>query len=223
MANEMKAFDYSSTPVAAQVRQLLGAGLSTNLLQALIARGFGWHADVGAFSTGIAGGGNGLVLDLDQPEFGISIPTGYTCIPIRLHAQGQVPLLATDADEAEILFAVDRTAKWAGDGTVTTEVPTNMRTDITASCPLTVVSACTADLTDPVLGIELARAVLTGDSQTAVGTTWAKLDLLYEPTLPPLIVGPAAIWGYWGGTVVVPGFANLDFIAIPSALLTGLV
>jgi len=222
--NELKAFDFSSTPAKADLKSLLGALLHADFLQALIARGFGWHVDVGAFSTPITGGGNGTVLDLDQPEFGISIPSGYTCIPIRLAVDCQVPLLAADSEESEILIAVDRAAKWAADGTVTTETPTNMRTDITAACPLTAFSAATADITDPVLGIELAHNVKLGDFQgTPANAMWTELLTRYEPQRPPFIVGPAAIYGYWGGTVAVTGFANLDFIAIPSALLTGLV
>lgn len=89
--------------------------------------------------------------------------------------------------------------------------------------PLRCFSAATADITDPVLGIELARRAVTGDMNgTPANALWGQLDLVYEPMVPGFFVGPAAIYGYWGGTVATPGFAHLDFIAIPSSLITGL-
>lgn len=219
--NFMRAKDYQTTPALADLRSLLGGLLTADWKQSLVARGFGWHFDVGSFSTPITGGGAGTVIDLDQPEFGISIPADYVCIPTRLKVDCHTPLLATDADESEILIAVDRAAKWAGDGTVTTETPTNMRTDKTSACPLTCFSAATADITDPVLGVELGRALRTGDMNgTPANALWGELSFLYEPLTVPFIVGPAAIYGYWGGTVATPGFANLDFIAVPASLLT---
>lgn len=221
--NYMRAKNYAATPVMEELRTLLSGLQTSDMRQSLVARGFGWHFDVGAFSTGITGGGAGTILDLDQPEFGISIPSGYTCIPLRMQVVCHTPLLATDADEAEILIAVDRAAAWAGDGTVTAETPTNMRSDITSACPLRCFSAATADITDPVLGIELARRAVTGDMNgTPANALWGQLDLVYEPMVPGFFVGPAAIYGYWGGTVATPGFAHLDFIAIPSSLITGL-
>jgi hypothetical protein len=223
--NFLRAKDFQSTPVQQDLRSLPGGGLVIgDWLAALVARGFGWHFDVGAFSTPITGGGNGTVLDQDQPEFGISIPTGYACIPLRLAVACQTPLMAADNDESEILIAVDRAAKWAADGTVTAETPTNMRTDQTGACPLSCFSAATANITNPTLGIELAHAVKVGDVQgTAANALWGDLALVYEPARPPMIVGPAAIYGYWGGTVATSGFANLDFIALPSTLFTVLV
>ncbi len=185
-------------------------------LQSLIAAGNGWHFDVGAFSTPIVGGGNGTTLDQDQPEFGISVASGYALIPLRLHIQCQVPLLAADSNEQEILIALDKAAAYAiGGGTVTAETPTNMRTDVTDTPPVTCFSAATGDITNPTLGVELARAVILGDVQgTAANGLWSPLELLYEPRRPPLIIGPAAIYGYWGGTVAMSGFANLDFIVL---------
>ena len=222
-AIKLRGNDYQSTPVAADIRSLLGGLLAADWRQALIARGNGWHVDVGAFSTPITGGGAGTILDLDQPEFGISVPSGYTLVPLRMHIACQTPLIAADSDESEILLAVDRAAAWAGDGTVTTETPSNMRTNSTGACPASVFSAATADITDPVLGIELAHAVKVGDVQgTAANALWGDLALVYEPLHPPFLVGPCAVYGYFGGTVATTGFANLDFLVIASSLITGL-
>lgn len=192
--------------------------------QSLIAHGHGWHVDVGAFSTPIVGGGNGTVLDLDQPEFVISVPDGQVFVPLRLLVVCHTPLIAADSNESEILIAADRAAAYPGDGTGTSETPTNMRSDLTDTCPLTVASAFTADLTDPTLGIELARAARTGDVQgTAANALWGELSLLYEPLFPPIFYGPCAIYGYWGGTAATSGFAHLDFLGLASSKFKGIM
>lgn len=220
----LKAKDFQSpTPAEVELRSFMQGLLHADWRQALIGRGFGWHADVGAFSTPITGGGNGTVIDIDQPEFVISCPAGYTVIPLRLHVAALPGLQTTDSHESELLIAVDVAAKNAGDGTATDEAPTNMRSDIGAACPLTVKSAFTADTTDPTLGVELLHvAKLTDVQGTAATVNLYDLVGLYEPKHPPLFVGPCAIYGYWGGDIAVTGFANLDFLAIPSNLLTDL-
>jgi hypothetical protein len=187
-------------------------------IQRSIARGLGGRATVGALSAGITGGGAGTVIDLDQPEVSISVADGYVMQINEIRVQCHVPLLATDADECEILVALDRSAANAGDGTATAETVYNMRTDLGASGPagLTIKSAYTADTTDPVLNIELARKVITGDVQgTAANGMFNTLDLVYAPQHPDYIVGPACVYVYWGGTVAVPGFAQVSVVVRP--------
>lgn len=216
-----KALNYDGTEAAQ--RMLLGGLVGADWQQALIARGYGWHADVGAFSTPIQGGGAGTVLDQDQPEFTISVPSGYTLIPVRFHVACQVPISAADSDENEILLAVDRAAAQDGTGTATAETPCNMRTNTASGCPATVRSAYTADATNPTLNYELAHAVKVVDYVgTPATANENELSLVYEPKFPPFIVGPACVLGYWGGTVAVTGFANLDFIVVLSTLITPL-
>lgn len=220
---DLRAKDYQATPAKADLRSHLGAMVGASWIHSMIARGYGWHADVGAFSTPIQGGGAGTILDQDQPELIISAPTGYTIVPLRIHIACQVPISAADSDENEILLAVDRAAKYANDGSVTSETPTNMRTDIGTTCPLTVASAATGNITNPTLGIELGHAVKVVDYiGTPANGMMNDLVLLYEPANPPFLVGPCAIYGYFGGTVAVTGFINADFLAIPSALITSL-
>ena len=185
--------------------------------QALINKGYGFHVSIGAFSTPITGGGAGTIFDQDQPEGIISVPSGAAIIPVRFHVQCHTPLLATDADEAEILIAVDRTAAYDGTGTVTSETIFNMRTDNPISSVCTSVSAATANVTNPTLGIELAGKRVTGDMNgTPANALWGELECLYEPKFGPVIKGPAAVYIYWGGTVATPGFAQLQWIEIPS-------
>ena len=221
---KFKAKDYSAAPADVELRSLLGGLMVGDWMQTFIARGFGWHVDVGAFSTGVVGGGNGTVFDQDQPELVVEAAAGYTLVPLRIAVACHTPLLATDADESEILIAVDRTqviGATATNGTV--ETPLNLRTDRVGGCPLTVTSACTVNTTNPTLSIELARAVKTGDlNGTPANALWGDLSLVYEPLRPPFIVGPATLLVYFGGTVATPGFIQADFLAIPSGLLTGL-
>ena len=221
--SRLSAHDYSAAPTPVEVRSLFNGIVLADWTEAMIARGFGWHVDIGAFSTPITGGGAGTILDQDQPEGVIGVPTGWVLVPLRILVACQVPLLAADSDESEILIAADRLANYAvGGGTVVTETPSNMRTNVTSGCPLTTVSAASGDITNPTLGIELGHAVIIGESGSDVGRNWTDLALKYEPLTPPFIVGPSALYVYFGGTVATTGFVNMDFLAIPSSLVTNL-
>ncbi len=78
-------------------------------------------------------------------------------------------------------------------------------------------SASTADWTSPTLGMELAHASTKADLATAAAQIWTKLELLYEPITPPILVGPCAIYIYWGGTVATTGFAQIEWIELTDA------
>ena len=190
-----------------------GALYSLPWKQGLVLEGRAYHFDVGTLSTPIQGGGAGTVLDLDQPEAILSIPSGTSILPLRVAVQCQVPAMVTDADECEILVAVDRTAAAVADGTKTAETIFNLRTDNASSSLCTATSAYTADVTDPVLGIELARRVIVGDLASAVAQPYNMLDLVYpgEQGYAPVIVGPAMLIVYWGGTVATTGFAQIEW------------
>lgn len=210
-----------------QLRTLFGAAMAADWRQAFVARGYGWHFDVGGFAsgtdTGITGGGNGTVMDLDQPEFGISVPSGYTLIPLEMRVAARPGLQTTDSHVTDILLIADRTAAWAGDGTVTSETPLNLKTSSTTGCPATCFSAATADITDPVVSIELARKTLLTDVQgTAATVNMLSIEMEYAPAVPPMVVGPGAIYGYWGGSIAVVGFAQLNFLVVPTSLISGL-
>jgi len=185
-----------------------------NWKQDAIRDGKGFHVDVGAFSTPVAGGGASAVIDLDRPRGLISVPTLTTIIPIRVSVQCQTPLLATDADESEILVGVDITQVWDAAGAATAETALKMKVSHTNTSACTCKSIFTGNITtSPVLGMELARTVLTGDVQgTAANALWGKLDLLYEPLTSPIITGPAMLLVYWGGTVATTGFAQIEWI-----------
>ena len=195
-------------------------------IQAAILEGYGFIANVGALSTPVVGGGDGDVVDLDQPEFGMIIPDGKTIVPIRLAIQLTAPLLATDEDEVEALAFVDTTAATvtaALDGTwANTITPKNMRIAATnrKASTCTVKSVCSADTTDPTESIDLCHIQITGDMNgTPANALWSKNELLYEPKNPPLIVGPASLFAYWGGTVATSGFLQFFWLEFPSTQL----
>ena len=219
---QAKVLDYDSTEQ--YLRGLLGSALHADWRQAMIARGKGFHLDVGSFSSPLTGGGAGTVIDLDQPEFGISVASGYAIVPIRVDIEVLPGLQTTDSHETEILLAVDKSAAWAGDGTVTSGTAVNMRGGSAANpSGVTIFTAATADITDPVLGWELAhRAMFTDVQGIAATVNLMRLNLLYEPLNPPILIGPCAMYGYWGGSIAAAGFAQVDFLSFPSNLVTGL-
>jgi hypothetical protein len=219
--DELRLRNHAHSPVREDVRVLLGSVLSADWRQAMIARGYGWHVQVGALTTPITGGGDGTVLDLEQPELAINCPSGYAMVPLRIAVECQVGLQTTDAHENEIVIGVDRTQVQVA-GTSTAESPMNMRTDITTACPFTSFSAYTADGNATPIITELARKAAQVDVQSAVGVNVYQFDLVYEPLNPLMIVGPANISVYFGGSIALPGFIQASVIAFPASLINGL-
>ena len=185
--------------------------------QRAILQGRGFHVDVGAFSTPIVGGGNGTVIDQDQPEAMISVPSGTSIIPVRVSVQIQPGLAVTDLDENEILVAADISQASDGTGTMTTETALKMFVG-QGSTLCTCYSAFTADTTAPVVGMELARKVETMDLLGSPANGWGHVvDLLYTPDPAPVLVGPCMLLVYWGGTVALSGFAQIEWIEFLTA------
>lgn len=205
-------------------KSFLNGLLSADWKQAMIACGLGYHVDVGAFSTPIVGGGNGTAFDQDQPEFGVSVASGYCVVPLRVHVCCEMGLQTTDSHVSEILLAVDRVAAWPGDGTVTTETAINMRSNVAANpSGVSCFSAATGNITNPTLGLELAHVSKVTDVQgTAATVNTYDLSLVYEPNCPPFLIGPCCLYGYWGGDIAVSGFAQIEFLSFPASYVTGL-
>ena len=196
-----------------------GALFTIPWLQAAVWEGKAFTVTVGAFSTPIVGGGAGTILDQDQPELAISVPSGKAILPFSVMAQCVIPALATDLDECEILLALDKDTEAAA-GTATTETPVNLRMQNAGVSACTVTSAYTADCTNPTLDAELARAIITGDMNGTPGFAafWTPLKLDYQPGVVPLLIGPCALYLYWGGTVATSGFAQVSWVELDSSL-----
>lgn len=186
-----------------------GALVNLPWKQALVLEGRVFTYTVGTLSTGIVGGGNGTVLDIDQPEFLISVPSGTAIIPLSISIEGLAADAIADHSTLEALIAATIGSAWDGTGTATTETPSNLRTDSPRASACSCRSAFTADITTaPVHTIDLAREEVKIDLP-ANGETPIIVRLDYTPEAAPVIVGPAMITGYWGGTSAVTGFAQV--------------
>jgi len=193
-----------------------------NWRQDAIKDGRGFHVTIGAFSTPIQGGGAGTVLVIDEPEGLISVPDGTSIIPIRIDVQCQVPIIAADSDETEILIGSDKDAAWDASGTSTEETAVNMRTTHTATSLCSCESAFTGAITTaPAVDYELARTVKIADiGGSAASQAWGDLRCLYEPLSPLILDGPCMLLIYWGGTVATTGFAQVEWLEFPSTYFT---
>ena len=200
-----------------------GIPFTASWKQALLLEGRMFHIDVGtlpadAVFTVIVGGGAGTRLELEQPEFGVSVPNGTALIPLDIRIGCRNDVVA-DAAEMEILLIADTSAAFAGDGTTVPETPTNMITDGGVSTVATAFSAGTVDITDPVVSMILAYKTLQSSLNTS-GLTVASLELEYSPEAPPILKGPAAFYGYWGGTAAASGGASVVWAEVPEARYT---
>ena len=190
----------------------------------LIAKGMGRSMSVGAFSTGIVGGGAGTVLDLDQPEFVVGVPSGYCIRLIRVEINVHPGIEIADSDEVDVLVGVDvmGLAQLLSAETCTIENPINMRTDLGNGSMCRTASAVTANIATitavgtsaaPVLDLELARVVQTTNFGDATGISHRIVRLEYQPEYPLFLVGPCTVLGYWGGTIAnVGGFAVVQWV-----------
>ncbi len=221
--DDLRLRNYSSTQVREDVRVLLGAALVADWRQALIARGFGWGQEVGTLTTPVAGGGTGgTVLDLEQPQLVLNVPSGYAMVPLRISVETQIGLQTTDSHESEIWIGFDRTQVQAN-GTSTAGSPYNLRSDIVATAPFTARHTYTADgVATPVITTLARKQGLTDIQGTAATVNVYQFDLIYEPSNPPIIIGPANISVYWGGSIAVNGFAQAKVLAFPASLVTSL-
>ncbi len=230
MALNLKAKAYQSTSISrvgdgndTYVRAIKdGSLVFADWKQAAIMAGHGFMVNMGTLSTPIAGaGGTGTVIDIDRPDLVVSVPNGTCLLPLRAEVTGKVPLLATDADESEILITVDQDKAWDATGTSTALTVYNMNTLVSLSSACTARKTFSATTTDPVHDIDLSHVQITGDVQgTAATALWTPLYMLYEPKNPPIINGPAMVIFYWGGTVATSAFVSFQWLELPESAFT---
>src|SRR3990167_7693437 len=175
-----------------------GAVFQAPWIQGLVLEGRCYMIQVGALTTPIVGGGNGTIIDLDQPEVNIGVPSGTTILPFRVNVECESSATEADDDIGEIVVGFDRLATNTG-GTFTDEVAVNLRTDNPNSSLTDPNSAYTVDQTTAPTVIELARLqrqpIVDVSSVARDNTT---LHLRYEPSVVPVLVGPAQLLVYWG-------------------------
>ena len=197
-----------------------GSLIKCDWIQACIMEGRGFMVNVGAFSTGVAGGGAGTALDTDEPECVIGIPAGTSIMPIRVDVSILDGEGASDDDEIDILLGVDQDAFPVGGSKTATSLIYNMNTlhPRASNCAFT--HTYTGSMTDPTLDLELAHVSAVYEEHTSATGIWTQWEMRYEPKAPPIINGPAMLVLHWGGTVAVTGFATVQWIELPSNVLT---
>jgi hypothetical protein len=198
-----------------------GTLVTAQWIDALILEGLGFVSFEGAFSTPAVGGGAAAIIDIDRPNVTVGIPDGTTILPFRVHGQGLTPLLATDADESEILFGVHVGTKITV--VAATEVkPRSLKTGLQQGSVCDFQITHTTNIsTAPTVDIELARAIVVGDlNGTPANALWGHLECLYEPKHIPYIKGPSTLLVYRGGTVATTGFTQVYWIELPTSLLS---
>jgi hypothetical protein len=201
-------------------KALDGAASVMDWKQKLMHDGRVFNVTVGTLVTGITGGGAVNVPDIDLPEFLIDIPAGTTVIPLSMCIEGVCDNAIADNDKLDAFICKTTNLRWDGTGTCTTEVPICMRTVGGGQSVCRVSSAFnTVNITvPPVHDVDLARISVQID-KAAAGEATVKMELRYEPEIPPYIVGPCMIVGHWGGTSAVVGYAQLYWAEIPTATL----
>ena len=219
---QQTSVQHVSEGAEAYLRMLRDGSISmVDFIQASIFEGLGYMTFEGAFSTPAAGGGAAAVIDADRPNLTLGIPDGTTILPFRIACQALTPLLATDADEAEILVGVHVGTKITVAG-ATALYPRSLKTGAAAGSLCDAQKTHTTNIaTSPTLEIELARAIAVGDMNgTPANALWGHLDLLYEPKHVVPVKGPSTLILYHGGTVATTAFSQFFWIEAPSTYFT---
>lgn len=211
--------DNQAQPALTRRTELITADWKTNLaMEGLVYRVTVGTMVAGGIETMITGGGNGTVVNGDQPEMGISVGLGYYLVPLEIIVSTRCKLDA-DTNTANIMVIADRAAGIPSDGTKVTATPLNLL-DGGRAFPGDAFTACTADMTDPTVSEIMAHASVMGnDNGTAANLSYPLLDLHYCPTVPEFIAGPCAVYVYWGGTQATAGLCSALFAAIPTDYL----
>lgn len=201
---------------ATRIGQMMTVDWKTNLVLA----GRAFNVTVGGITTGaaelgIVGGGNGTVVDTDQPELAIGTPEGYYHIPLMCRSAVLVDCDA-DAEAGSIILFAD-TAKaipkpLAASSTVETAI---CLVDGLAGSVSDIQSAVTTDITDPACSMILDIALMRTSEITAAGAHDIELKMDYDPSVPTLLKGPCSVVGCWGGTAGVTGFMTYNWAEVP--------
>lgn len=208
----------ASSSVSKQVDADLAGNVFTNdWIQREIDAGNAEGFQVGALTTPIQGGGAGTIIDLDQPEVNINVPSGKTLYLLRAEIECELPA-DQDGDVQEIVLGYDNagvTNASSATGTVTT--PKNLRSDIVGGLlgPTAVVTAGTVNQSANPTVQEIDRAQEVTNIVTS-GITQGVLALRYEPRHPRAFVGPCVVLAYWGGTQAMSGFAQFEYVVRPT-------
>ena len=187
----------------------------------LVLAGLAYGVTVGGVTGGaaealITGGGNGTVIDTDEPELQVGTPTGYYHIPLGFMFSGRADLDA-DTETAQVLLFADTASQ--GDRPIaassTVKTPMNLLGGGDSAVSWAT-SAVTTAITDPTCSHILAFKTFLLEA-AAAGSIAADLSLQWEPALPIILKGPCAVYAAWGGTAAVAAACSYYFAEVPAA------
>jgi len=229
MITDIKAKAAQVTPVVTGEADMdylkmskLGAMFTADWRMQLLLAGMVWSTEVGSVSAGadvslVTGGGNGDVIDLNQPELVIGVDAGYYLIPLEVRCCVQGDLDA-DTEEINIVLVADRTAApVTTNASGTLETPVNML-DGGPYFPGRAWSGSTADITGPVTDqiLDFVTCQMSSiDSTGVVAIPIIKME--YIPEVPPILAGPCQIVLCFGGTAAVTGMGIIVVAAVPTS------
>ena len=186
----------------------------------LVMRGMAFNVTVGGISAGadillVTGGGDGTVIDTNQPEMLIQTPATHFHIPLSCRAAIQNDIGAADADEVSILLFADTTpAAIIASATATSEVPHPLL-DGGIQSVSTCFSAVTVDITSPTADMVLDFETSQAAQVSAAGTISHQLKMIFEPSYPIFLRGPVAVVGCWGGNQAADGLMTYCWAEVP--------
>lgn len=185
----------------------------------LIMEGRGFQFNVGDLTTAVSSPSTTIAL-IDKPDWAIGIPAGTSIMPIYIEGAMEMTTGTTNADELDILVAVDQdTFLLQSSGSADTVTPTNMNNkhSRTSSCWVNI--TYTGTTTDPVYDIELAHVTQVFEEFTSVATYWMEAKLLYQPKTVPIINGPALIAGIAATKKGAKMFWTVQWLELPTSLV----
>ncbi len=191
-------------------------------IMGLVMQGKVFQAQVGSFLTPIVGGGAGTIPDADQPEFGMTVPTGTTILPLAIKVQALAPLITTDSHYTLITAAADLSGAASLTGTwANTITPVNCLTGCGVSSLCTVKSVASADMTvAPTESLVLAKETFNTDVQgTAADAAYYRMVMDYNVAInPPVFIkgGGNGLFIHWGGSIAMYAYAQVVWAEIPT-------
>ena len=192
-----------------------------DFLQDAVLSGYGYGITIGALTTPIVGGGAGTVIDLDQPELVLSVPDGTTMLLMHVGFQLEMPA-DVEGEIHEIILTADRSAAAGGlAGNGTDENEFNLLTNRgSKGARVDAWSAMTSNITAPTDDFVLTRRqIITQVLTSGILSTEFRFDFDERPAIA--FVGPAAVYGYWGGIQAISGFGEARWVEFDTSDLAG--
>ena len=199
----------------------LGQLFTADWKTSLVLGGYAFNVTVGDLANAggdvalVTGGGNGTVVDSDQPELIVGVTAGYVMIPLFFQCALSADLDA-DAEVANIALFADTTQAPPTSVTGVTETPISLVGTGVHTSVARAYSAVTADITDPVCSIMLGfKNIRAADAGSAASEQVYGIDYTYDPSVPVILRGPCSVVACVGGTAAVTTAMTFHWAELP--------